>query len=277
LLHPLFVARRPPPSEVINAFGVAGEPLLPLEGGQGSSWRAGNLVLKPLDRSVAELEWQAEVLASLSCDGFRVARPRRARDGSLVVDGWCAEGALVGRHETGRWAEIIAVGRRFHAALVAIARPAFIARRSDPWAVGDRVAWGEQPAADFHDVKHLPRLSAALRPLDAPSQLVHGDLTGNVLFDEHLPPAVIDFSPYWRPAPFASAIVVADALVWEGADESILGAVEDVEDFDQYLLLALIYRAVTDRLFRRNERARSDDADPYLPAVEVACRLAEVG
>jgi hypothetical protein len=61
-----------------------------------------------------------------------------------------------------------------------------------------------------------------------------------VLFDDQLPPAVIDFSPYWRPTAFASAIVVADALVWEGAPDELADAVDP-----QYLLRALIYRAVT--------------------------------
>jgi len=27
---------------------------------------------------------------------------------------------------------------------------------------------------------------------------------------------VIDFSPYWRPAEYATAIIIADAVVWEG-------------------------------------------------------------
>lgn len=69
-------------------------------------------------------------------------------------------------------------------------------------------------------------------------------------------------------------IVVADALVWEDADERLLEAVEHIEGFDQYLLRALIYRAVTDGLFREDEPKRPDDADPYLPVVALACRLA---
>ena len=87
-------------------------------------------------------------------------------------------------------------------------------------------------------------------------------------------PAIIDFSPYWRPPAFASAIVVADALIWEGADEGLLASVRHIEHFEQYLLRALIYRAVTDRLFRQHEPVRPDAGDPYLPAVELACRLA---
>ena len=261
-----------PPPSVLGAFGVTNAPA-PLEGGQGSSWLVGDLVLKPLDVSELQLEWEAEALASILCDGFRIALPERATNGSLVVDGWCAWQRMEGRHAERRWQDIIAAGERFHAALVGVPRPEFIARRSDPWAIGDRVAWGEMATAGFARVKHLPRLVGALRVLDAPSQLIYGDLTGNVLFAAGLPPAIIDVSPYWRPAPFASAIVVADALVWEGADQGLLEAVGHIEHFDQFFLRALIYRVVTDRLTREHEPIRADAADPYLPAVELACRL----
>lgn len=248
-----------------------------LEGGQGLAWRVGDAVLKPLplDMDEESLSWQAEVLDATTCEGFRLARPLRAKDGSLGVDGWCASEAVEGMHEERRWAEIIAVGERFHAALAGVSRPAFFARRTDPWALADRVAWGELSGAEFTQTKHLSRLASALKPISAPSQVVHGDLGGNVLFHARLPPAVIDFSPYWRPPAFASAVVIADALVWEQADESLLDAVADIQDFDQYLVRALIYRAVTDRLFRLDEPIRPDDADPYLPAVDLACRLAK--
>jgi uncharacterized protein (TIGR02569 family) len=269
------MANRPPPSSVLEAFGLCG-PLVPLQGGQGSSWRVGDAVVKPLPLDLDEesLAWQADVLAATTCVGFRVALPLRASNGSLAVEGWCASEAVEGTHQERRWTEIIAVGERLHAALAGVQRPAFFARRTDPWALADRVAWGELSAAEFTHIKHLTRLASALEPITARSQIIHGDLGSNVLFDDQLPPAVIDFSPYWRPPAFASAIVVADALVWEGADERLLDAVAHVEDFDQYLLRALIYRAVTDRLFRPDEPIRPDDADPYLPAVDFACRLA---
>lgn len=262
-----------PSRQVLAAFG-AKEPPERLAGGQETTWRSGELVLKPLDMPEAELDWQAELLGELVCDGFRVARPVRAEDGLLVVEGWCAWEALEGRHEERRWAEIVAVGERFHGTLAGVRRPGFLDERTDRWTIGDRVAWGELPASDYAHVKHVPQLVAAMRPLEAPSRLVHGDLTSNVLFAEGLPPAVIDFVPYWRPPPYASAIVVGDALVWEGADESLLEAVADVPDLPQYLLRALVFRAVTDRLFRLDEPVRPDESDPYLPAVELACRLA---
>ena len=207
--------------------------------------------------------------------GFRVPRLQRTRDGSAFVGGWCGWSYVEGRHEECRWAEIITVGERFHAALAGVPRSARLDARTDHWAVGDRVAWSELPATRFGHVKHLKRLLAALRPVDSRSQLVHGDLTGNVLFAAGLAPAVIDFSPYWRPTAFASAVVVGDALAWEGADESLLGAVAHIDDFPQFLLRALIYRIVVDALFRAGEPDRPDDDDCFLGPVELACRLAE--
>jgi len=206
-------------------------------------------VLKPLDRSPVEVAWQAETLGPLSCDGFRVARPRRE-----IVAGWTASEYVEGRHEHGRWLEIIAVGERLHAALADVPRPdAVLEANLDPWRTGDRVAWGDEPFAEVDD------LLALRRPVTAPSQLVHGDLTGNVLFHDELPPAVIDLAAYWRPAGYASAIVVADALVWEGAPAEVAAAVDP-----QLLLRALVYRAVTSIV------AGTD----WKPTVELARRIA---
>jgi uncharacterized protein (TIGR02569 family) len=264
----------PPPPHVIRAFGATRDPER-LAGGQGTSWKLGNIVLKPIDLAQDELEWQARTLRSLRRNGFRVSAPRRSSNDLLVVDGWCAWEYVVGHHETRRWADIVRVGEAFHAALAGVARPTFLDRRTDPWAVGDRAAWGDLPITDFYRVKHVPQLARALKPVDATRQLIHGDLTGNVLFADGLVPAIIDFSPYWRPTGFASAIVIADALIWEEADSTILSAVGHINQFAQYLLRALIYRAVTDRLFRIDEPLRPDSDDPYVPAVELACRLAE--
>src|SRR5262249_21720456 len=113
-------------------------------------------------------------------------------------------------------------------------------------------------------------------PVTAPSQLIHGDLTGNVLFDNRQPPAIIDFSPYWRPTAYASAIVIADALIWEGADRQVLDAITDIGDFGQYLVRALIFRAVTDWIFSQEDPANSavEDDDPWASAVNLACQLA---
>ncbi|MGI8704054.1 MAG: phosphotransferase [Candidatus Limnocylindrales bacterium] len=241
------------------------------------------MVLKPAELLPEEHRWQAALFDALPEAGFRVARPRRGHDGAVTIDGWCAWGWLAGRHEP-LWRDIITVGERFHDALQTIPRPAFLDERRDPWAVGDRVAWGELPLAsllqkvapfELGALAHLDRLMAALRPVEARSQLVHGDLGGNVLFEPGLPPAIIDFSPYWRPQAFAAAVVIADALTWEGADISILGGISRLTEFPQYLFRALIHRIVTEQMLRPTHRIEPTDGDPYRPVVDLACSLSD--
>ena len=61
------------------------------------------------------------------------------------------------------------------------------------------------------------------------SQLIHGDLTGNVLFaPDSGPPWIIDLSLYWRPAQYASAIVAVDCYEWERVGVEVLDAVVDL-------------------------------------------------
>lgn len=70
---------RPPPHSVLSAFGVVGHTMA-LEGGQESSATSSS---KALDLTEREVEWEAKVLSSISCDGFRVAHPRLRMTGRL--------------------------------------------------------------------------------------------------------------------------------------------------------------------------------------------------
>jgi uncharacterized protein (TIGR02569 family) len=265
---------RPPPI-VIEAFGATGEPVA-LAGGQGLAWRIDDLVFKPADLAPEELAWQADVLPTIHAPDVRLSCPQRAPGGELVVDGWTAWPYLPGEHRDGQWLDIIAAGDRFHRAIAKLARPAFVAARTSPWAIGDRVAWSELAIDPYLDVPHVARLAERLAPVNARSQLIQGDLTGNVLFTDGLPPAVIDLSLYWRPTAFATAIVVADALVWEGADESLVESVLDVDDFGQMLARALLYRLVA----AVEGGFEDDDAaigQRYRPAVDFACHRIDTG
>ncbi len=109
----------------------------------------------------------------------------------------------------------------------------------DPWTLADRAAWDEL-AFDPHPrvASAVASLKGCLRSVDAPLQLIHGDFGGNVLHSDELPPAVIDMSPYWRPAGFAVGVVVADAIVWQGADLSLIDVVGGIRHFDQLLARA---------------------------------------
>jgi uncharacterized protein (TIGR02569 family) len=233
-------------------------------------------VLKPLDTSERALRWQEEVLAPLRGRAdFRVAPPQRSRDGALVVDGWTSWPYLEGAHLPGRWVEIITVGRLFHAALRRCREPRWLRGREDRWAVADRLAWGERDVDGvdgFDALPHVHELARHRRRVLDESQLVHGDLTGNVLFHPVLPPAVIDLSPYWRPPTYAAAIVVADALVWEDAEASLLAGSRSGPHLAQYLLRALLFRIASDHGAGPAEPHPPTVGDPYRSAVDVCLR-----
>jgi uncharacterized protein (TIGR02569 family) len=251
----------PAPSPAVPAaFGARG-PAEPLAGGRGIAWRAGDVVLKPLDMPMQALWWQAEVLGGIVCDGFRVAAPLRSARGELVVDGWTAWPFLDGTHAP-RWREIVEAGERFHGALTRVERPALLDARTDPWARADRVAWGEAHAGDLPALPEVASLLALRSDVSAPSQLVHGDLSGNVLFADDLPPAIIDLSPYWRPVEYASAIVAVDAVLWHGADLELLSATAA----RQLLVRALLFRVLA-------SADRAAEARRARPAIE---RVAEL-
>lgn len=228
----------PPPESVLTAWAVR-DPR-PLEGGQGRSFRAGDVVLKPSEAGAAA-DWLAGVLDGVAADGVRIARPVRSRTGRWVVDGWSAWHWLEGEHHTDRWDEVLEVSARFHRAVAGVPwSPAVIA--SHRWAVADRVAWGET-AADLPGL--VEPLLERRRPVDLPCQLVHGDLGGNVLFSDGLPPAVIDVSPYWRPVGYPDAIVVADAVAWADAGDDLVDGLLRRQG-EQLLLRAVLFRVAAD-------------------------------
>jgi hypothetical protein len=86
--------------------------------------------------------------------------------------------------------------------------------------------------------------------------VIHGDLTENVLFADHLPPAVIDVTSYWRPSGYSLAIVTADAIQSFGADPfELLDACADIEAFPQLFVRAVIFRLVTTLVFGHRDVA----------------------
>jgi uncharacterized protein (TIGR02569 family) len=239
----------PPPTAVLRAFG-ANEPPMLLPGGMGGTWRSGDLVLKRSSNPAGWYEWEALVLAAVRTDRVRVQGMRTARDGRFVVNGWVAHDFVIGAHEPRRWPEIIEAGDVFHAALAQIphrlARPPAVGRE-DAWAVADRIAWGELdvPTEPAFSEDALAELFGARRPVAVPSQLVHGDLTGNVLFADGMAPGIIDFSPYVRPTAYAVGVVISDAITWEGADLGLLERASGRPGMGQCLIRALIFRHVT--------------------------------
>ncbi|MGL5911134.1 MAG: TIGR02569 family protein [Phycicoccus sp.] len=254
-----------------DAFGAAG-PLIRLAGGQGDSWRCGSLVLKPGARP-AHQEWLGTVLAAVPRRGFRLAEPCRSRDGRWVVGGWSAHLFIAGARplsDEGRWPDVLAAGRAFHAAVAALPRPALFDEATGPWAAADRAAWGEQ-RLEVHprlgEIVARLRMTAGERPAGT-AQVVHGDLTGNVLAAPGGAPVIIDVSPYWRPRAYAEGVVVADAVTWHGAPATLP---DQLGVHRSAVAHGLLFRVLTtSERHRRGDAAATvgRDAEHYERAVE---------
>jgi hypothetical protein len=214
-----------PGRDVLRAFGVEQSPRR-LPGGQGTSWVAGGLVFKADGGPVQE--WLGTALSDLVSAGIRLAPPAPTCGGAWVHEGWSAnrwvEGSKPDYAAAATWIGIIEAGRAFHRAVAHLTRPDCLDARHDRWAMADRAVWGEMCLPLRPELVEVARrLHRAVEPLGR-RQVVHGDLTGNVLVAPGLAPAVIDISPYWRPPQYAEGVVLADALCWHGASAQLLEA-----------------------------------------------------
>ena len=269
---------RPGPA-VLASFGASADPVS-LPGGEGTAWRAGEVVLKPAgDPRVAR--WTADLYRDLGhlapvepldrppgrwLPRATAARHRRRGLGGPGPAGRRLGGLAVAARRArflGRRLPGLAPADRGEPGVPRRAgrrpAPSWLGRDGSQWTIGDQVAWGEHDpgsvlaAAPGPLAGQLRSLLAALRPVRLPAQLIHGDLGGNVLFAAGEPPAVIDFSPYWRPAGLALAVAAVDALTWSGADPAILDELAGEPELDQLLAHAHVCRLVTEVVFRRGD------------------------
>ncbi len=233
-----------PSAAVLRAFGVGDRRPLLLPGGQGTTWRADGIVLRP-HGDVREARWRSVTLARLAhTDGFRTPRPVPGTDGEWLVDGWEAWAWLPGATDPTRVEDVLAAGAAFHRAVAHLPRPAFLDLVDDPWSRADRLVWGPEP---LPSEPLLDRLAAGFRPVRAPSQLVHRDLLGNVLFAPGEPPTVFDWAPTWRPVGFAAAVTAVDAVCWHGVRIGrlpALGQLAAAPGWPQFLVRALAFRVL---------------------------------
>lgn len=220
----------------------------------------------------ARAAWSAKIRETLFVDGIRLARPVRSTDGRYVVSGWQADTFVAGVPEP-RHDEVVSAAIRLHEATSKLERPRFLTRAPmAPWAevdvfiAADRGAWEERPlqslppdaaatlgAADGERSMDLIAQLAGLRkPTKSPNQLVHGDLYGTVLFAGAAAPGVTDITPYWRPASWAAAVTVIDALAWADADEGLIDRWDGLPEWPQMLLRALIFRLAVHALHPRS-------------------------
>ncbi len=242
---------------------------------------AGDLVFTPCGEATpAEVRCSAQAMEALAQQEFvefRVPPPARSRTGELTVDGWSATHVLEGEPHAAsneEWPRFFAAARAFNEVLRDLERPDFLDARTGRQALADQVAFGE---AEYPDpiAKSSLLLDALLsqrRPCVEPSQTVHGELAGHVLFAAGFPPTVTGFAPYWRPAGFSLALAAIDTLLWHDAPVAVLESADAAADsgpeFADHLIRALICRMVA-----LNESVKADSRPEAEFAAEVDAGL----
>ncbi|HEX5255859.1 MAG TPA: TIGR02569 family protein [Mycobacterium sp.] len=278
----------PPPDHVLSAFGLAGVKPVYLGASWEGGFRCGEVVLS-LVADNARAAWSARVRETLFVDGVRLARPVRSTDGRYVISGWRADTFVAGTPEP-RHDEVVSAAVRLHEATGKLDRPRFLTQGpAAPWGdvdifiAADRAAWEERPLASVppgarvtppiadaeRSVEVLHQLATLRKPTKSPSQLVHGDLYGTVLFVGTAAPGITDITPYWRPASWAAGVVVIDALSWGEADDGLIERWNALPEWPQMLLRALMFRLAVHALHPRS----TAEAFPGLARTAALVRL----
>ncbi|KAF4958017.1 hypothetical protein FGADI_2702 [Fusarium gaditjirri] len=255
---------QPPSPNVLNAFGAEGC-LIHVPGGRGLCYRTSqNILLRPSDDD-KESEYIAnfcKALLEFQPTDYRVPNPILATGfpARYVYEGWTAWEYLEGKATLqGNFDTLMRACRAFHADAMRLAteKPLFLQTRQDRFTVADLVTWEEKKLEDAEDINSdvmatiqpiLDQLLKLRQPFrqQIKNQLVHGDLTGNVLFDSenNNPPAIIDITLYWRPVEYAEAIIVADGLIWLNEGRELIDMFGIDHTRIQLLVRALYWRCL---------------------------------
>lgn len=225
-----------------TAFGVKEIEPRPVEWGGRRAWHCGDVLIRAVaDNAIAA--WSAGVLDSIEVPGVRIAKPVRSSDGRWVIAGWAASRFVPGTIEP-RYDDVVTVAEKLHAATADLPRPRLLEGRDDLQSRSAAAAFGERRVIvdRDHGGALFDQLTAYREPVQVTPQVVHPELFGAVLFDGDATPAIVDLVPSWRPAAWAAAVVVVDALAWGGADEGLLKRWAHLPEWPQMLVRAVLHR-----------------------------------
>lgn len=238
-------------SEILNSFNQSGE-VHSLTGGQNSSVRVDNAVLKPVGDNTQFCEWGLNILHSINPHGYRLSKPIKCNKGNFVYRGWCCTGYEPGEHRQGEVKQKLEVARLFHKDLVNIDFND-IPKADDPWSIAHDIAWQKEnlpPNISKEAFKIIDDLICMVKLKENYKvQIIHSDLSGNILFDNVLSPLIIDFSPKIAPIEYAEAILVCDCIAWQGSPTSELELICNSMFSIEMIVRAVIFRLSTAAIF----------------------------
>lgn len=261
----------------LERWFVIDGPLVRLPSGEGRTYRAGDVIYRR-DPDVEETAFIVDLYRSIEQRGFRVPLPMQSTSRTwTTAEGWTAWTFVPGQPTTSADLDhVIPALQSFHRALTQVARPAYLDRRDSPYDRADRLAWSDAPRIDERFAALIAPLMQRKRDLpDLRCQLIHGDLNEqNILVAPGLPPALIDMTPYWRPASFALAVLAFWIGPYRG-DATVLRRFAQIPAFDQMLIRMALRTIFVSQEFARLGAEIGDVAQEYGAAVEIVCRWAD--
>lgn len=240
------------PDGAAQSFRLTGE-ASPLPGGQNTSVKVNDVVLKPVE-DAEHTEWLLSVIDSINPKGYRLSKPVRSNRGTFVSEGWVCTRFEPGKEAAGHVYEKLKAAQRFHNDLSRISIRDFYPV-NNPWAKAHQIAWQtdvwpEEVIADSAAGSMIEELLLKVKRKERYNlQLVHADLAGNILFDESLPPLIIDFSPTAAPVEYAEAILVCDCIAWQGSKVSDIELLPNDDLYNEMILRAVIFRLAVEAIF----------------------------
>ncbi len=260
-----------PIKKISKLFGSDEEPVLFLD--THGVYRAGNIIIKPILEKI-ESEELAEIINQLPVsEKIRIPKPIKSINGNWIEEGYVAWTYLEGKEVGGRYKDKIEVCDFFTKIFQDVSKPKFIEARNNPWAIADRVTWGElkiQYEEKFQNIINV--IQPILKPNNLSYQIIHGDITRNIIFNEKEFPGVIDLTLYWRPKDYAKALLIVDAITWEDTNLDVYNLVVDVPEINQLLLRAGLRRIIEQpehvKYFGKNKDKALEQSSKYLETLK---------
>lgn len=210
-----------------------------LPGGQGTSYKYGEYVVKPVDNE-EYYSFVMNLFDSLNPVDYRISRPIKS-----VNDKYVENGYAVTKYEVGFDFDDLRVKLEVSNLLHSDLKKLKIEKlpiSSDPWTKANNCLWKNGTTDELGEEKELcDSLLRQLPLVEEEYQLIHGDLGGNIMNGDS--PLVIDFSPAIAPKKYADAIIVCDAIAWEckSLDEIVL---LDLSVYKPFILYAIVFRVL---------------------------------
>ena len=137
--------------EIINEFSDHISKPVPLKGGQNTSFRIGNVVVKPISEPEKYI-WLANELKNIKSNTLNIARPVLSKSGQYIIQGYGATRFMRCKFYSNRLNEKLEASNAFHELVGKIVKPSSFMEWTSPWSLATQVAWEE---LSIPHTKHL--------------------------------------------------------------------------------------------------------------------------